>query len=544
MGLGSTGISLSQLALFGMLSTTACSGGADYTLQLRPLVPQNQSPFEGADRLDLILAHSNGEVERHALSATSGSALLEDLGPLEGTVLRLEVILSDQIVALGRTSALDLVTGQNERNILLAERDDLAWLEAHSEGLYLPSLVSIGNGRFLVFGGLSMNSSSALGRKGKKIFGIDLGDPTDPTTLEELGEMPEYPAGLHGDNGTVTARHGATAVLLQQGPHAGKVLVAGGTNRQLESQNITQSAFLYAPDSGAIQSLPETEQMTESHHLHNTVMDASGNVVVLGGWKQIEDGFVSIQHQFDFFDASAGRFDQSSKNRTLRGAGAFGMAAALGETGVVHCGGAMISQGDLWKTLPQCSLITASGELSDEIPDMPIALSHGEMIALSSTELLVVGGLSVPNLVEIGVAQDARDIVLHYDHKIQQWSELDGLHLARTNAALSLLPDGRVLVLGGRQKADLFAIQSTAQEDILSCVEIYDTDIALNQPATPASTLLASCSSEQATSLLPTRAHSIVTAQDPDFGIVALGGINADGSLPSVLFWPFLPVEE
>jgi hypothetical protein len=175
---------------------------------------------------------------------------------------------------------------------------------------------------------------------------------------------------------------------------------------------------------------------------------------------------------------------------------------------------------------------------------MPIALSHGEMIALSSTELLVVGGLSVPNLVEIGVAQDARDIVLHYDHKIQQWSELDGLHLARTNAALSMLPDGRVLVLGGRQKADLFALQSTAQEDILSCVEIYDTDIALNQPATPASTLLASCSSEQATSLLPTRAHSIVTAQDPDFGIVALGGINADGSLPSVLFWPFLPEEE
>jgi hypothetical protein len=526
-----------------MLNSIACSGGADYALQLRPIVPQNQTPFSEGDRLDLILEHANGEVERHNLGNPSGSLVLEELGILQGTTIRLEVLAGDQITAVGRSQPIDLQTGQSEQPILLANLNDLAWLEDYPGGLYHANPVAIGNGRFLVFGGLSMNSASTGGRNGKQVLALDLADPTEPVSLEEIGEMPAYPAGINGENGSVSARHGASAALLTHGPHAGKVLVAGGTNRVMESQNITNSAFFFEPDTGAITVLSESDQMDRSHYLQETVMDASGNVVVLGGWKQGQDGFVYIQHAFDFFDASTGRFDQSTKNRTLRGAGAFGMAAVLGSTGVVHCGGARTSQGS-WNNLPHCSLITSSGELSDEIPDMPVSLSHGEMIALSSTELLVVGGLNIPDFLEIGVARAATDVVLHYDHLNQQWTELGGLHLPRANAALGLLPDGRVLILGGALKADLFTIQYTAQEDILSCVEIYDPEIGLNQPAKKASTLLEGCTSEQVTSLMPTRAHSITTAQDPDFGFVGFGGLNQDGSQTSVLYWPFAPQSE
>lgn len=541
MGFGSTWTSLSRVSLFGMLISTACNSGADYALQLRPIVPQNQSPFSIGERLDLILEHADGQVERHTLGAPSGSPVLEELGILQGTSIRLEVLSSDQVTAVGRSRPIDLETGQREQPILLANLNELAWLEDHPDGLFLPSLVAMSKGRFLVFGGLAMNSAATQGRKGKAIFALDLGDPTDPVSLEEIGEMPEYPAGLNGENGKISARHGATAALLTHGPHAGKILVAGGTNRVMESQNITRTAFLFDPETGATESLSEDDQMVNSHYLQNTVMDGLGNIVVLGGWKQTNDGYVSIQNDFDFFDASTGRFDHSSKSRTLRGAGGFGMAAALGSVGVVHCGGAMLSQGDFWKALPHCSLITPSGELSDEIPNMPKALSHGAMIALSSTELLVVGGVNIADLLQIGSVRAASDAVLHYDHLTQKWTELDSLHLPRANAALGLLPDGRVLILGGRQTADLFAIQYTAQEDILSCVEIYDPEVGLNQPAMPASTLLAGCSADQVTSLLPTRAHSIVTAQDPDFGIVGLGGLNSSGSQTSVVYWPFNP---
>jgi hypothetical protein len=541
MSSGSTEYILSRLAVLGVLSAAACTSGADYELQLRPIVPQNQSPFEEIDSLHLVMEHADGQSERHILDSTTGSPSLSELGILDGTVVRLEALVGEAMVAVGRSGTFDLSTGQQEKNILFANLNDLGWLEDHMEGLFLPGIAALGNGRFLIAGGITMNSASNSGRRGKKIYELNLADPADPIVLEEVGEMPPYPAGIDGENGTTASRHGATTVLLTQGPHKGKVLVAGGTNTLFESQNVTNTAFLFDPESGVFESLSEEEQPNEHHYLHNTVMDASGNVVVLGGWDQTNDGFLTIQDNFDFFDASAGQFDQSSKNRTLRSAGAFGMAAALGTSGVVHCGGAMISQGDTWRTLAECSLITPSGELSDEIPDMPLTLSHGEMIAISSAELLVIGGVSVPDLVEIGPERAASNRVLHYDHTLQKWTTLESLKLNRANPALSLLPDGRVLILGGRQSADLFVYSATAQENILSCVEIYDPDIALNHPTETPSIMLEGCTSSQATSLLPTRAHSIATAQDPDFGIIAVGGLNSDGSQPSISYWPFKP---
>jgi hypothetical protein len=539
---GSCHAILSRLTLFGVLCSPGCSsGGADYALQLRPVVAPNQSPFDGLDSIDLVLEHQDGSTTRHQLSGISGSPTLGDLGVLEGTRIRLEGISGSQVVATGRTGPISLSTGTQDQNILVANVDDLAWLATHSDGFFLPGLVSVGEGRFLVFGGLALNSPSGEGRRGKQVYALELADPSDPLSLEELGEMPTYAKGLDGEDGTTRSRHGHTAMLLSSGPHSGKVLVAGGTSKVFHSPDITATGFLYDPETGEVQELSESEQMTKAHYLHNTVVDALGNVVVLGGWGQTDAGFVTILHEFDFFSASTGQFDQSAKNRTLFGGGAYGMAAPLGNAGVVHCGGGMISQGNTWKAVSACSLITTSGEISSEIPDMPVALSHGSMLALSSSELLVFGGVQVPELRDIGAAVQASNVVLHYDNLSQIWTELDELQLSRANAAVELLPDGRVLILGGRQSADLFFYDLTLEDEVLACLEIYDPFVALNQPTKEASTLLSGCSASQSTNLLPTRAHSIVTAQDPDHGIVALGGLSSDGSQPSVSLWQFAP---
>ena len=353
--------------------------------------------------------------------------------------------------------------------------------------------------------------------------------------------MPSYTGDSEESSSEVTARHGASATLLSTGPYAGHVLVAGGAPRLYQSENITASAFLYDPDSGATVVLSSDEEMDTSHYLHQAVRDATGNVVILGGWEATDPDFIAMNNRFDFFDASSGEFNQKLSDRTLRGAGMYGMAAPLGTSGVVHCGGAIIRGGTEWDSRPECTLITTSGSVSDEIPDLPIALSHGSMIALSEFELLVVGGVSAPNQQAIADTVDSESAVIYYNHRTQKWRELDGLQLARANAGLGLLPDGRVLVVGGRQQVHLFDYGATNSGEILSCVEIYDPVVALNQPTRDASTIQNGCTLSQETSDLPTRLHSLVTAQDDAHGLLAAGGINADGTSPAVLHWRFAP---
>ena len=353
--------------------------------------------------------------------------------------------------------------------------------------------------------------------------------------------MPPYTGAREGSTGEVTARHGASATLLTSGPHSGQVLVAGGSPRRLQSEDITSSAFVYHPDTGAISVLPATSEMDTGHYQHQAVRDATGNVVILGGWEPAEPGFVAVNNRFEFFDASAGEFDQRLSDRTLRGAGMNGMAAALGTAGVVHCGGATIQFGTEWESRPECTLITTSGSVSDEIPDLPVALSHGSMIALSDFELLVVGGINAVNEQAASGTVEAENIVIYYNHRTQKWRELDGLQLARANAGLGLLPDGRVLVVGGRQNLHLFDYGETESSEVLACVELYDPVVALNQPTRDASTLQNGCTVNQETSDLPTRMHSVAIAQDNAHGILATGGLNADGTSPAVLHWRFAP---
>lgn len=531
---------LSRLAFAGGLSLLAACG-ADYELDLQPLIPQNQSPFADLDALDLVLEQADGSNIRHSLDSTTGSPNVSDLGLLNGTRLRLDGMKNNQVVMTGRTAGLNLDSGSAAHNIFVSEVNQMAWLEDHEHGLFGTSLVSTEEGRFYAFGGIDLKSLNNEGKKGKKIFELDLGNPLNPLVFEEVGEMPAYLGGSETATSEVTARHGASATLLTHGPHTGKILVAGGSPRLLQSENITASAFLYDPQSGALESLGAGQEMDTGHYLHQAVRDATGNVVVLGGWEPTDPGFIAMNNRFDFFDASTGQFDQKITDRTLLGAGMSGMAAPLGTAGVVHCGGAVIRSGSEWESRDECTLITTSGTISDEIPPMPAPLSHGSMIALSSSELLVVGGVSTPSGQPVGELSPAEDAVFYYDHLSQAWQALDGLQLARADAGLGLLPDGRVAIIGGRQQAHLFDYSANSEGEVLACVEIYDPNVALNQPAKSASILQNGCTSSQETSDLPNRLHSMATAQDSEHGLLVVGGINADGSTPAVLHWRFAP---
>ena len=531
---------LSRLSAVGVLSLLA-GCGPDYDLSLQPLVPQNQTPFSNIDRIDVVLEHEDGSNQRFSLDSTQGSPSLDRMGILSGTRIRLDATRSSQVVASGRTGRLDLTTGDAAQNIYISEVNQMGWLEDHEHGLFGTSLVSLGEGRFLAFGGIDLKSTSSPGKKGKNIFELNLGEPSNPIAFEDLGEMPSYMGDHESSSSEVTARHGATATLLDSGPYAGYVLVAGGSPRLFQSEDITASAFLFHPDTGDTVVLGPDQEMDTGHYLHLAVRDATGNVVLLGGWEATDPDFIAMNNRFEFFDASAGEFDQKLSDRTLRGAGMYGMAAPLGTSGVVHCGGAIIRGGTAWDSRPECTLITTSGAVSDEIPDLPIPLSHGSMIAVSDFELLVFGGVSAPSEQLIASTVPAESVVIYYNHRTQKWRELDGLQLARANAGLGLLPDGRVLVAGGRQSVHLFDYGATDSDEVLACVELYDPSVALNQPTRDASTLQNGCTTSQETSDLPTRMHSLATAQDGVHGLLAAGGLNADGTSPAVMHWRFPP---
>jgi len=532
---------LPRLALLGALSLTACGSGVNYDLHLHPITPKNQSPFEGLDRIDLILEHADGTNTRKSLGATSGSPNVSALEALDATSIRLDGIQSDKVVSTGRIGPLNLIKGAAEYNILVSSIDELAWLEALPINLFAHNLVPLGEGQFLLIGGLSINAFIGTGNEGKAIYRLDLSDPQDPPSFVQITDMPTYA----GSNGNLRARHGATAALLTKGPQAGKILVAGGTNKLLASQNITETAFFLDPESLETTPLDSNKTMESGHYLANTVVDSNGNVVILGGWDTANKGRISVNGTFEFFDVSSGQFERGARDRSLRGGGAFGMAAPLGDSGVVHCGGGFFSsQEDTWKMSGDCTLITTSGQVSDEIPSLPELASHGTMIALSSSELLLIGGLESSSVNDNSAVLEASNRVLHYDKLESTWTELDGLQLARANTTAEILPDGRVLILGGRSRANLYDYGTGSVEDVLACAEIYDPFVALNQPRASASTLLDGCSSSQTTSTLPTRAHSIVTAMDPEYGILTVGGLSTEGTQDGVSLWRWAPTAD
>lgn len=489
----------------------------DYDLRLVPVVPGNQDPFAGLDTLRLVLDSPRGgtTVVEVAAPGRGSTAVADALPALDETTITLEGWAGDTLVSWGRTEALSAETGASEVEVLVVEVGRPAWLGALAAPRYGAMLQALGDGRFLLAGGLVEGPEGTLAQAYDTVGLLQLSPPAGGLAFTDLGTLPTYTDAWDADQ--LRPRVGATLDPLGAGTDAGKLLLVGGsTARGVDAPgDITADAALFDPASGAWEAAPGALGVPRAGHV--SVTNAQGAVVIAGGWSipaSVDDAF-GWTNTVEAWDPAARRFTAAQADPAL--AAIDPAAADLGVDGVVFCGGAVpeLSQGGRWLASRHCTRVGLDFELSDAV-DLPAALAGSAMVTLQDGRVLLVGGAIQTERVSLfdapGAAATANAWITD---GFLSWSALAPMALPRAGHRLALLPDGRVAVVGGAASYS----PARVPDEAYSCVEIFDPD-------TNRFTMVDGCDAEDAALGLAGRAWQPSVTVDPEFGALVVGGGN------------------
>ncbi len=512
-----------------------CSAGDNFRLQLVPFAPSNQVPFEGASAYDLHLIHEDGTWESYeGLRSTGDQVEIDNTSPLSNTRILVQVKGPGGTQATGRTGPISLKKGADDVGILVARTEEMAFLVPPEEPLFLPGLNALGDGRFLVTGGLRILELGGNGEAQSTLQILDLGnpDPEEGPVFEVLGDLPEVTV----DGETYQGRHGHSATLITaEGPLKGQVLLAGGTRTLLESRAVTDAAHLLNPETGEISLPTGTDSMRNPRYDHIAVANSLGDVVMLGGWTFLaEDNVFSSTSSIEIFMAEEQKFRRPIPQTTnLPTEGPYGAATSIPTVGVLHCGGTTFPGNSTWEQVADCLLIHLDRTVST-IESMREPLAHFSMVALSSTRVLVTGGISSGDSHSSTQGAEATSQAWTYDLESLEWKDAGHLNVARNRHSSTLLPDGRVLIAGGRTAGAL--VQPHSTDDFVDCVEIYDPNLPEGENPF---VLIGGCDGYPGSAglALQSRVARPSITVDPDFGVLIAGGSSPNGSSTSVNLW-------
>ena len=220
-----------------------------------------------------------------------------------------------------------------------------------------------------------------------------------------------------------------TATLLPNG----KVLVVAGS----QSIRILASAELYDPQTRKWSSAG-TLRMPRS--LHTATLLKSGKVLVVGG-SPVQPFYLGSMATAELYDPQTNSWALAASMHTPR---SFHTATLLDDGRVLVVGGIEASNEVTGKVL-------ASAELYDPVTDswtaaapMTVARAKHTATLLADHRVLVIGGTGADYYAFSGYFPT----VEIYDPATQSWSPAASMNYARLNATGTLLPDGRVLVVG------------------------------------------------------------------------------------------------
>ena len=525
------GLNVALVSLLGW----GCSSEDNFRLQLVPFAPSNQVPFDGASAYDLHLIHEDGTWESYErLHATGDKVEIDNTSPLSNTRILVQVKGSGGTQATGRTGPISLREGAEDVGILVARTEEVAFLPSPEEPLFLPGLNALGDGRFLVTGGLKVLGLGGRGEAQSTIQILDLGipDAEEGPQFEFLAELPEIEVG--GE--TYRGRHGHSATrLTASGPLKDQVLLAGGTQSLLESRAVTDAAHLLDPATGEFSLPAGADSMRVPRYDHIAVANSLGDVVMLGGWTWYDAENVFFPtNTLEIFMADEQKFRRPiPSSTTLPSDGPYGAATSIPTVGVLHCGGTILPSSTTWQPVDGCILIHLDRTVST-IEPLPLPLAHFSMVALSSTRVLVTGGISAQEPISSSEGTDAVSEAWIYDLESLQWNAVGNLNLPRNRHSSALLPDGRVLIVGGR-KAGSFA-ESHSADDFIDCVELYDPSLPSGENPF---VLQGGCEGYPGTTGLSLQSQVArpSIAMDPEFGVLIAGGNCPNGSSTSVNLW-------
>lgn len=495
-----------------------CSGGTvgpgvEYTLQLQPILPTNQDPFAELTSLEVEISPAVGEPTRVALPLpeSGGTALAEDLPAFEDATFAVYGYDAQGLRAYGITAPMTVADGDElVVPVLFTEVDAVGWLTAGPQAVFGGDIVALGDGSFRVFGGLTNTDRGQMTARSDAILQLDLAAPSGLPGFTQVGTLPTW-AEAGGD--THTERVGFRMHRLTAGAHAGKYLLAGGSYRGQCStaSQVTDTAFYYDPSTGLF--IPTEGPMDNGREQYASAVDARGHVVYQGGAVYNASGGCYIFPGFERYNAETDRFEGLAGGTEAADVGGFGVA--VGTDGTLFCGGGDYSGGEGWVSSAACHLVSLEGEITEADP-LPVAVSGAAAVTLDDGSVLVTGGIHATQPVGGGTADDpAEDGAWLW--RSGQWTTLPaGLNIGRAGHRMALLPDGRVLVVGGTTTWGPFQ----TSDDALACAELFD-------PAGPSFTPLSDCEAGDPAGDLEDRTQEPLVAVDPDFGVLIVGGANS-----------------
>jgi hypothetical protein len=232
-----------------------------------------------------------------------------------------------------------------------------------------------------------------------------------------------------------TSREGHTATLLANG----KVLVAGGG---------TATAEIYDPVAGT---WTPTGNLTTARSADTATLLPNGTVLLAGGY----DSGGNILSSAELYDPVAGTWTLTGSLTTTRAGHTAtllpnGMALVAGGVGPTHGSPyqAPLASAELYN--PSTGTWTATGSLTTPFASQTATLLPNGMV------LVAGGSYSVPGMILVLAGANL------YDPVTGTWALAASLPIARTAHTATLLPDGTVLVTGGKVSDPMYEASAGA----------------------------------------------------------------------------------
>ena len=454
------------------------------------------------------------------------------LPALDQATLSLQGRSGGSIAAFGRSAPLSAVDGEQDVTMLVAELDKPGLLGGLLGERWMGQAISLGDGRFAVLGGTDRASSSKdSGTDTVQIF--DVSSPSaDLRLVESEIRLPPLTDDFDGRVGFSVVKLTATH------DDQGKYLVIGGAQDYLSPSVMSEAMALWDPETGETEVLDQRlNKLQEPIAYTQAVEDGAGNVVISGGLAQ------GPTNQTYYFTDSISVYDARNReiiaeydtndlnNEGLVQSMSFSASARLGTFGTIICGGLEARSGGVYNISQECFLVNITGGLED-IDDLPIPMMQHQLLTLPGGDVLAIGGLTSDPGVNVDTGTIlASNAIFRFDGR--DWTsvaEADLMLNERASFGAALLPDGRVLLVGGIHDAnDILFTGSGA----IACAEIYDPDSGQ-------SVAVDGCTENTDSASLPSRTAFPMVASDPDYGVLIAGGINEnDQVLSQALF--FMP---
>jgi len=420
--------------LLGIVGLTACAAEANYTVQLRPVVPLNQEPFRDGPHVWIGIQDEDTETDWIDLDTlSSGSAQETGFGPLDGD--RIGVALagaaapSDDpagLFAYGASPPLRLSDGGDELDlgVLIAETGGAGALSSLEEPAYGAALAVLDDGRVYAFGGIRIAGGQCEASI-RRMTSLNDGQ----WVLEEIGA--ELPEGVCYARATVVQVDGTEQIVITGGETA-----YNGYNQR------SAKATLFDPQT---ETIVGTTDGVYTRARHTVAPLPDGRLLLVGA------------HQIGSVPPSSGTWEVLDPAGPTYGA--YGtteiapwefMSAPL-PGGVALCGGGQWVRTTI-TPLSSCVVLTGDGSTSS-LPSLPWRLRAGAMARLGDGRLVVAGGITEEGNAGSNLSGVKAAFILDPDADEVRWEQLPDMNEAR--AYPEAVPDhrGGVVIVGGAEKA-------------------------------------------------------------------------------------------